>query len=674
MSGPATARRASLWLPCVAVAAFLQTAVAESGGSAESLTDMPLEKLLATEVTSVSRQARPLAASAAAVYVLRQEDIRRSGATTIPEALRLVPGVQVARVDRDRWAITARGFNDLYANKLLVMIDGRSVYTPLFSGVWWDNQDTMLEDVERIEVIRGPGASLWGSNAVNGVINIITKNANETRGGLLSASAGNLEHGTVGLRYGGHWGEGTDWRVFGKYFDRDAYDNASGKPAGDDWRASRGGFRLDSRLSADDQLSLSGEMFHSDSGGTTENQAGLTPPYNLPVSGDQKSDGYHLLSRWKHKFTETSDFALQLYYDHNRRSSASLDASYEIDVFDLDFQHDVLVFDHHRIIWGSGYRYLSHETRSSPTFNLNPDEREDHQFAAFLQDEIALIPDRVHLTLGTKLEHRTSQKLQVQPNVRLLWTPNRRTSLWAAISRAVRLPSWSEQDSHYRIATYPPQNPDPRPILWTVNGSRDLKPEELIAYELGYRTEWSKRLSTDLALFYNDYDRLRSYEDLPLVDRGSYFELPVSHANHLKGQTYGAELSANWQAADFLRFRAGYSYLKLSLKNEPGKQGYPENYETRDPQQQFFMHGSLDLTSNTQFDLMLRYVDETPQLGLNDYITLDARLAWSPLKNLELSLTGRNLTDSRHYEFNNSFGYRPTQVTRDFYANLRWSF
>jgi len=247
------------------------------------LNDLPLEQLLATEVTSVTRLPRPLSDSPAAVYMLGQEDIRRSGATTIPETLRLVPGVQVARVDRDKWAITARGFNDLFANKLLVSVDGRSVYTPLFSGVWWDSQDTMLEDVERIEVIRGPAASLslWGSNAVNGVINIITKDAKNTQGGLVSAAAGNLENGTVGVRYGGRLGDRTDWRVYGKYFDRDAYDDAQGKRAGGDWRAQRGGFRLDSRLGHDDTLTLAGDLFSGDAGGAPMIEDLSTEPYNL---------------------------------------------------------------------------------------------------------------------------------------------------------------------------------------------------------------------------------------------------------------------------------------------------------------------------------------------------------------------------------------------------------
>jgi iron complex outermembrane receptor protein len=641
------------------------------------LTDLPLEQLLATEVTSVSRLPRPLSASPAAVYVLGQEDIRRSGATTIPEALRLVPGVQVARVDRDKWAITARGFNDLFANKLLVLVDGRSIYTPLFSGVWWDSQDMMLEDIERIEIIRGPGASLWGSNAVNGVINIITKDAKNTQGGLVSAAAGNLENGMVGVRHGGRFGDHTDWRVYGKYFDRDAFDDDQGKRGSDDWRAQRGGFRLDSRLSHDDSLTLSGDIFSSDSGGAPVNQALLAPPYNLFVSGDQKTDGFNLRSRWKHRISDTSDYVLQLSFDRTRRSSASQGAEYDIHVLDIDFQHDFLIGDIHRLIWGAGYRSLGHETDNSLTFAMRPAERHDHQYTFFLQDEIDLIPDHLRLTLGSKFEQRTTVDFQIQPNARLLWTPDHHNSLWASIARAVRLPSWAEQDSSFRIQTFAPgtsQNPSPVPILHALRGNRGLKSEELMAYELGYRSEFDKRFNIDLALFYNDYDRIRFYEEGGLIDRGAFLELPVSPANNLTGQTYGAEFAATWQAADILRFRAGYSFLKLSLRAEPGSTVDAKEVEARDPQQQFFLHSSLDLPRHAQFDLMFRYVDQTPALNLNDYVTLDARLAWRPIAHLELAFMGRNLTDQRHPEFHNFFGFTPTQVSRDFLATLRWNF
>ncbi len=668
----------TLWASLLFVGCLPLYAAAHQPAQEQELTDLPLDKLLEVKVTSVAKRPARLSDSPAAIFVISQDDIRRSGAATIPEALRMVPGLQVARVDRNKWAISARGFNDTLANKLLVLMDGRSVYTPVFSGVWWDTVDTLMEDIERIEVIRGPGASLWGANAVNGVINIITKSAKNTAGGLLSASAGTLENGAVGLRYGGRLGESSDYRVYGKYFDRDAYKDANGKDAGDDWRSGRGGFRIDSRLSADDSLTVQGDVFHNSDGGAPINDYYPAPPYVRQQSGDIHSDGFNLLSRWNRRLAEDSGLALQFYYDQNNRHNPVQGSRFLIDIVDVDLQHDFSVGDWNHITWGGGYRYMHGDSAPSSTTAMVPDERNDHLFSLFLQDEIKLIPEQLRLTLGSKLEHRNLVGYQIQPTGRLLWTPDNKNSAWLAVSRAVRMPSWVEQDLRYNALTLPPSPPDaPLPTLLRLTGNRQFHSESVIAYELGYRAQWRRDLATDLAIYYNDYKSLESIEPLPCsaLPAAGYVNCPLTFGNLLYGHTYGAELSVSWSPMDTWRLQGGYTYQYMSLKVKPGS-GYTEAAadEGNNPNNQFFLSSSLSLPGNTRFDMALRYVGETPTQNLGAYFTLDAQLTWKPLSQLELSLMGRNLSSEYHREWTRSFAVTPTYLERDFLATVRWSF
>lgn len=644
--------------------------------SPPDLADMPLDQLLGVEVTSVTKRPVRISDSAAAVFVITQEDIRRSGATTIPEALRMVPGLQVSRVDRNKWAISARGFNDTIANKLLVLMDGRSVYTPVFSGVWWDTVDTMLEDIERIEVIRGPGASLWGANAVNGVINIITKSAKDTTGGVLSAAGGTLENGAVGLRYGGRLGEAADYRIYGKYFDRDAYKDTHGADAGDDWRSGRGGFRIDSRLTSNDSLTLQGDLFRGDNGGAPIADYSLTPPYRFDISGDNHVSGADILSRWAHRFADGSNLALQLYYDRNERHSPAEGSRFIIDIVDADLQHDFWIGEHHHLTWGGGYRFLHHDTSNTFTTGLVPDTRSDHLFSAFVQDEVKLLPDTLRLTLGSKLEHKNTVGFQIQPTGRLLWTPDSRNSLWAAVSRAVRMPSWVEQDLVYNFQVVPPHRPDsPFPTVVSLNGTRQFHSESVIAYELGYRSELHPRLSLDLALYYNDYKSLESIEPLPCFPAAGYIECPYTFGNKLSGHTLGAELSVSWTPLDRWHLQGGYTHQRMYLKTKPGS-GYGDaaKDEGNNPQNQFFIRSSVELAARTRFDLGLRYVGAQPGQDLEGYFTFDAQLSWKPVRELELSLAGRNLSQEYHREWTSGLAVTPTYLERDFLATARWSF
>jgi iron complex outermembrane receptor protein len=648
--------------------------------AAASLTDMSLEELLKIEVTSVSKRTEHMSDSPAAIFVVTQDDIRRMGATSIPEALRLVPGLQVSRVDRNKWGINARGFNGGFqANKMQVLVDGRSVYTPLFSGVWWDEQDTVMEDIERIEVIRGPGASLWGANAVNGVINIITKQARNTQGGLLSTAAGDEDNAVVALRYGGSAGENTHYRVYGKYFDRDGFVDARGEDAGDNWRQKKTGFRLDHRLTADDGLTLQGDFHEGDVGGALGAAATLRPPYERPASGEQRTRSANVLGRWKRRLSETSDFALQLYYDRSERMTPSLSLDWIIDTADIDFQHSFAVGTRHKVLWGGGYRYLHNDFHSSFEISSDPSERSDHWSNLFIQDEMKLITDRLGLTLGTKLEHRDVVGFMLQPNARLLWTPDDRHTLWVSVARAMRTPSWGEQDSRFNVATQTrPGAPFPALFFW--QGSRDTDPEELTAYELGYRSQVLSRLAMDSVLFYHVYDKLIGFQRSPCSLRVTtgipHLDCPLVFANTLEGETYGVELFADWRPFDAWRLLAGYTLLKTDLRaRRPNTRIASITSEVGvDPQHQFFLRSAFDLPHNVQFDVMFRHVDSLPRFRLDSYQTLDLRLAWMPSRNLELAFLGRNLTDDRHFESGELPILTPTAIERDFLAIVRWNF
>ncbi|MCP5005924.1 MAG: TonB-dependent receptor plug domain-containing protein, partial [Planctomycetes bacterium] len=407
------------------------------------LTSLSLEDLMNIKVTSVSKRPQKLIDAASAIYVITQEDIRRSGATNIPDALRRVPGIQVAHINMNTWAITSRGLNSFLSNKLLVLMDGRSVYTPLFSGVYWDVQDTLLEDIDRIEVIRGPGASLWGDNAVNGVINIITKQAGDTQGGLLSTGYGNEQQGFGNLRYGNKIGNDAYFRVYSKYFNRDNAVDASGKKTNDSWHAQRGGFRIDWDIKKQDSLTVQGDIYDSKFGETAATVS-LTSPFSNTINDDSKFAGWNVLTRWKHTFSEYSNFELQLYYDQTERESIKLRE--DRDTYDFDFQHRFKFGERQDVVWGLGYRLTHDNIRNSFDFSFNPDSRSMSLYSGFVHDEITLIEDKLRLTVGSKLSYNVFTGLEVQPNARLLWKPCERHSTWLSFSRAVRTPSRAEND------------------------------------------------------------------------------------------------------------------------------------------------------------------------------------------------------------------------------------
>lgn len=641
----------------------------------EDLTTMTLEELINIDISSVSKKDEKLFRTAAAAYVITQEDIRRSSATSIPELLRMAPGLEVARINANIWAITARGFNGRFADKLLVMIDGRSVYTPLSSGVNWDLQDLVLEDIERIEVIRGPGATLWGANAVNGVINIITKSAKDTQGGLLTIGGGSEEHEFGSFRYGGQLGGNTHYRVYAKYFNRANTLDASGKNAADHWDMLHGGFRLDSQASARDSLTLQGDIFQGDIGQTSSLTL-LTPPFRRIVSGHRPASGGNLMGRWARILSDRSDMAVRLYFDRTNRDEIRFAESRNI--FDFDFQHHAAVGRLHDLIWGFGYRVMSDEINGTFTRSADPEERTDHLYSAYVQDELKLIRDVFHLTLGTKVEHNSYTGLEIQPNVRLLWTPDRRQSLWAAVARAARTPARNDAGIRVNTAAFPGQGG--RTTLIRVLGNPDLKSEYLVAYELGYRVQPGRRFSFDVAAFYNTYNNLELDEPedpfIESVPAPPHLVIPERFGNLMSGKTYGVEVAANWNVTRQWQLRAGYSSLHIQLRPDPKSNAEdPESEEGNSPKHQVQLRSHLRLPRNFEFDASFNFVSRLANQQIPSYARLDARVGWRMTEQLDASIGLLNLLSSGHREYGvTEDRVTATEIKRSIYGKVTWRF
>jgi iron complex outermembrane recepter protein len=654
---------------CLAVFAFSVDAAAQelAAGAqpASDLTSRSLTELMDIEVRSPSRTPQKLSQVAAAVYVITQEDIRRSGATTIAEALRMSPGLDVARIDSSRWAISSRGFNDFFANKLLVLMDGRSVYTPLFSGVFWDVQDTMLEDIEQIEVIRGPGAAMWGANAVNGVINIITKNSADTQGGLISGGTGTEELGFGSVRYGGKIAEGLTYRAYVKYFNRDDFKLPNGGgDAADEWDMFRGGFRSDWKISDGNSVRLQGDAYSGTTGQDVKvplPPAPLAPPPwpIVTLTGRGKVAGGNVLGSYQHVFSDSSDLTLQTYYDRTERTD-QVHQEFR-DTYDLDFQHRFELGERQEFIWGLGYRLstdkLSRGLGAIQTIGFVPAERRDQLFSAFAQDVIKLHEDDLKFTLGTKVEHNSYTGWEIQPNARLIWEPSERHSIWAAVSRAVRTPARFE----HTIQGFFTQNGQSGGIF----GNPNYESEELTAYEIGYRVQPNKRVSFDLAGFINDYENLRVF---------AFSGLGVTPQNVGSAETYGGELGANFKVTEQWRLFAGYTFLKMQLHSQTRFAVGAETPERESPQHQVQVRSYYDLPWNLELDAAVYYVDSLAARTVPGYTKLDLRLGWRPKQNFELSIVGQNLLDSRHPEFGEGFLVSPTEIERSVYAKATWRF
>jgi len=649
------------WIAAAFAALLAAPGIRAGAETAEvDLLNLSIEDLMKVEVTTVSKRAQPLSKAPAAVTVITSEEIRRSGMTNVPDLLRMVPGLAVANIDSNAWAITARGFNGQFANKLLVMIDGRSVYTPLFSGVYWDVQDLLLEDIDRIEVVRGPGGTLWGANAVNGVINIITKEAAQTQGLLVSGLAGNVDRFQGAMRYGGEISESVHYRAYVKYLNRDDFGDRGGIPAHDQWDVGRGGFRADWQATDADRVTLQGDYYN----GETEETSLLLSQSDNDISGGNAIAG------WTHTISEHSDFGLRLWYDGTERDGDLL--SEHRDTFDAEFQHHFRLFTRHDLVWGAGYRLTADQIDSSSGVVFDPETRTVQLANAFLQDEISVVEDLLALTVGTKLEYNDYTHLEFLPNARVLLTPWERHSFWAAVSRAVRAPSRAENDV---VLLVPSASPPPN--FSQLNGDRGFDAEELLAFELGYRAQPLARVSFDVAGYYNIYDDLRSLEPrAPLFNfpAPGLVTVPFVAENKLDARGYGVEVSGAWNVLDYWRLGAGYTLMLLDIDQDNSLDPTAQGQEKDTPTHQFHVRSRVDLPWRFEFDTALYWVDNVSNQDVHDYARLDARLGWHPLPSLELSVAGQNLAQSSHNEFGPSFTALPTSVPRSVYGKVTWRY
>lgn len=643
------------------------SAADDAPGNSHMLLKLGLEDLMNVRVTTVSREESTLARSPAAVFVVTPDMISRSGATSIPELLRMVPGLSVAHIDSSKWAVGSRGFADRFVGKLQVQIDGRSVYTPVNGGTYWDTFDYPLQDIERIEVIRGPGASMWGADAVNGIINVVTKPSKDTQGGLISAGGGSEDLGMGTLRWGGKINDRLHYRAYGRWFERGSGYHANGD-AQDDWRQARFGFRMDWQPRPEDSIMFSGEYFIGLSG-RRDRRASPTSPstgFIRTNTEDEESKGGNLNLRWTHEFNKDSKSVWQIYYDSFRRRGTGGTFDFSVNTFDIDFQYEFRLGERQKLVLGGQYKLENISWEGSAGFDGAFATRPAREYVqrplvgVFVHDEIEIVRDRFAVMLGAKLEHNEYTGFEFQPNARLLWTPTKKQTLWASVSRAVRTPTFLEND--IGITTLPSRLSSGRTVFPRIIGNTMLSAEELIAYEIGYRAQITDKVSLDAALFYNTYDKLFTTQSgTTSVDaQTGVLTLPVNRSNKGFGETYGGEVAVTWTIADWWRLTANYTYVKMALHSDPSlpassAAGF-ENIERQSPQNQVYLRSSFDLPGHVQFDVTGRYSDALPGFspGIPAYFTMDARLAWKPKPGFEIALVGQNLLDNAHPEFGTS--------------------
>jgi iron complex outermembrane recepter protein len=662
--------RKAMVLVLVAGSGVLSFAAAPIDQQDNALLKLSLAELGNVEVTTTSKEPEELWKTPAAVYVLTQEDIRRSGATTIPELLRTVPGVQVSRIDQDHWAVGIRGFADQFSKSMLVLVDGRSLYTPLFAGVAWGLQDgLLLEDIERIEIIRGPGATIWGANAVNGVINIITKSAKDTHGSYAAVGGGNIDQGITQFRYGNGNGKNFDYRMYGKGYvqggeyhtDRVPYDEA---------RFGQVGFRTDWNPTDRDVLMVQGDMYKGGLGGTVQ-FGSFDPPAQITSDQATAVSGGNLMAHWRRQLKTGSDIEVQAYYDRTYALASNYQETRN--TFDIDFIHHLPLAGRQDFIWGLGAR-ISPGTfvQVVPTLDVLPNSQSDNVYSGFLQDQIAIVPNRFSLIMGSKLEHNNFTGFEIQPSLRGLWTITPHQTFWASVSRAVRTPSRIEED--FEITDYLV----PTPLIYlTIDGNKSLVSEKLLGYEAGYRRLINPKLYIDISIFHNDYSDLMSLGAETLTADTTppppHFTIHFPWANGIQGNTDGVEFAPDWQPLSWWQLRASYSYLNLNLENSPGNSDTSSvsKDEGSSPHNQVSLESRFNLHKGFEFDQTYRYVSALPADLVDSYSTADAHLSWHATKQFEFSLVGENLLQPQHTEFTSS----PSPlvgIKRSVYAQINW--
>jgi iron complex outermembrane receptor protein len=654
-------------------AGAVAAATQPSRESPRDFADLSIEELMNESITSVSKKEQRIADAPAAIYVLTGEEILRAGHTSIPEALRMVPGLSVARLDSRTWIITARGFAGQYAGKLLVLIDGRSVYDPFFSGVSWELQDVPLEDLDRIEVIRGPGATLWGSNAVNGVINIITKAASDTQGGLVVGGGGPQERGGT-IRFGGQTGN-AQYRTYLKYNENGDFVLPDGSAASDAWRMWRAGFRTDWQPTTANSFTIQGDVYNGQED-AINTLPSLASPYSYKFPSENRRSGGNVLSRWTHTSDEHSYWSLQFDFTHTEAPSPIFGINRN--TFNVEFQQQLELGSRQTVVYGAGYR-LIHGDYANSFLVIHPESSDaDRLVNIFVQDEIALVKDRLALSLGAKVEHDEFSGIAPQPSVRLLWTPDHSNSIWASAARTVRAPNPQETESRINLAVLAGQgSPATPPTLVSVLPNPDLGSEKLVAYEVGYRLQPYKNLYLDIATFINRYDGLIVTEDygVSLESNPPPAHLVVASRyvnNELDRKTQGVEFAPSWQVTDRWKLAGGYTWLQMDLGSGQVEQTLGQRAGDS-PRHQWNLRSSMEWPRAVTFDTAVYYVDRLPAQNIASYVRVDARLGWQVSDGLNVGLVGTNLLDYRHAEFV-SYSRSPSEIRRTLYAKLTWRF
>jgi iron complex outermembrane receptor protein len=660
----------TFWLLSVPVCA-----VASSSTQPDNpVKELTLEQLGNVEVTSVSKEPEAVHKTAAAIYVITRDDIEQSGATNLPEALRLAPGVEVARIDSVKYSIGIRGFGSRLSRNVLVLIDGRTVYTTLFAGTYWEVQNVLLQDVERIEIIRGPGGTIWGPNAVNGVINILTKNSKDTHGILATAGGGSIDEGFYNAHYGGAAGKNFNYRIYSMGFDRGPEYHTDGQNF-DRWRATQGGFRTDWAKSDRDTFTFQGDIY-DEGAGERVSATSYTPPYQQVIDRTAYLSGGNVLARWARTFAEGKDFQLQAYYDRtNRREPNIIDNR---NSYDIDFLDRFRLPGRQQISWGLGARAVQAYNPVVVTgLQFLPTSRTDKLFTAFLQDEIEVVDNRLNISLGSKFIRTNFTGLQLEPSARVLWTPTNRQSLWGSFTHAVRSPSDAERN--FSLLGYIGTGPGNLPYFARFNPNPNFKSEELNGLELGYRHLLLKKLYVDLALFHNHYSDLFS-EDITgptFLENDpppAHYLLPADFGNGLLGTTKGFEIAPEWRPFEFWRLGASYSYLQMDIKKSRNSLdiGTAPIVEGSSPRHQATAQSYFDVKKRFDIDLTYRYVSALPAEKITAYSTGDARFAWQFKQHFQLSVVGQNLMQPHHYESSGEDAGPLVGIKRSAYGQLSW--
>jgi len=640
--------------------------VAADAPQTDKLKRLSLEELGNVEVTSVSKEPEEIWQTPAAVYVLTHDDIRRSGALTLPDLLRTVPGVEVAELEGNIWAVGIRGFNSPYSKDVLVLIDGRSVYTPLFEGVYWDAQDVLLDDIDRIEIIRGPGGSIWGANAVNGVINIITRHAKDTQGTLASGFSGYVDRFNGSVRKGLHSGDDFQYRLFAKGFVREDEQNPH-YGAYDKWHLAHGGFRADWTPTPRDAVTAEADAYTGKSGQQVS-YASYAPLAQLVVNDTFTISGGDVVLDWQHRYSGGSDFHGKAYFDRTNRQGMEFGETRS--TVDLDFIDHLTMLPRQDFIWGAGVRLSpGNVIQNQASVDFEPHSQTDHVYSAFLQDAFRLLPQSLTLTLGSKFENNNYTGFEIEPNARLLWNPLPHAALWAAMSRAVRTPGRLDRD--LQLTDVDVVSP---PVLVRVQGDPTFKSEVMVAVEAGYRQLLFPKIYADIAAFRNDYENLESYGARTV----SFITTPVSaevltipYANGIKGTTDGLEIAPDWKPTSWWELKGNFSHVHIGVRPMPGYNDTTTvaSYQGSSPHRTATLQSLLNLPHGGEFDFDYRFVSRLPAQNVERYQTMDSHASWLLGKSLRLSVSGRNLLEPHHHEFAGDNNL-PTGIRRSVYGGI----